>query len=92
MRGQSMLGVRKGQAKADVLALAKVMINPGVVGLNILDSFVAGVPMITTNCKGHGPEIAYLTNGENGLMTTTSLDDYVTPCPSFWRMSRRSNC
>jgi len=71
------LGVRKGQAKADVLALAKVMINPGVVGLNILDSFVAGVPMITTNCKGHGPEIAYLTNGENGLMTTTSLDDYV---------------
>jgi glycosyltransferase involved in cell wall biosynthesis len=70
------LGVRKGQAKANVLALAKVMINPGVVGLNILDSFVAGVPIITTDCRGHGPEIAYLVNGENGLMTANLLDDY----------------
>jgi glycosyltransferase involved in cell wall biosynthesis len=71
------LGVRKGQAKANVLALAKVMINPGVVGLNILDSFVAGVPIITTDCGGHGPEIAYLVNGVNGLMTANLLDDYV---------------
>jgi glycosyltransferase involved in cell wall biosynthesis len=71
------LGVRKGQAKADVLALAQVMINPGVVGLTILDSFVCGVPIITTDCTGHGPEIAYLIHGENGLMTANSPHDYV---------------
>lgn len=79
------LGVRKGQAKADALALAKVMINPGVVGLNILDSFVAGVPIVTTNCQGHGPEIAYLTHGENGLMTANSLEDYVAAASKLLR-------
>lgn len=72
------LGVRKGQAKADVLALAQVMINPGLVGLTILDSFVCGVPIITTDWTGHSPEIAYLINGENGVMTANSLDDYVS--------------
>ncbi len=72
------LGVRKGQAKADVLALVRVIINPGVVGLTLLDSFVCGMPIITTDCTGHGPEIAYLINGENGVMTANSLDDYVS--------------
>lgn len=71
------LGELKGQKKAEVLALADVMINPGAVGLGILDSFVSGVPLVTSDCGTHGPEICYLANGENGLMTTTDLDDYV---------------
>jgi L-malate glycosyltransferase len=71
------LGTRTGQAKADVLALTQVLLNPGVVGLTILDSFVCGVPMVTTDCPGHGPEIAYLINGENGLMVVNALEKYV---------------
>ena len=71
------LGVRKGLAKVDALALAKVMINPGLVGLGILDSFVCGVPMLTTDCGLHSPEIVYLEHGVNGLMTPNTLEDYV---------------
>lgn len=72
------LGVRKGQSKVNVMALAKVMINPGLVGLGILDSFVCGVPMVTTDCGLHSPEIAYLQDGENGLMTDNSMSHYVS--------------
>ncbi|WP_270807974.1 glycosyltransferase family 4 protein [Aeromonas sp. QDB25] len=71
------LGVRKGQEKVDLLSLADVMLNPGLVGLGILDSFVAGVPMLTTDCGLHSPEIAYLHSGVNGLMTANDLASYV---------------
>ena len=71
------LGVRKGQEKVDLLSLADVMLNPGLVGLGILDSFVAGVPMLTTDCGLHSPEIAYLQPGVNGLMTANDLASYV---------------
>lgn len=71
------LGVRKGQDKVNCIALAQVMINPGLVGLGILDSFVCEVPMLTTDCGLHSPEIAYLNSGVNGLMTSNTLPDYV---------------
>ncbi len=51
--------------------------EPGAVGLAILDAFAAGLPMVTTHCRGHGPEIAYLRQNENGLMTEDTLDDFV---------------
>ena len=71
------VGVQKGQQKAALLALATVMLNPGLVGLGILDSFVCGVPIFTTNCGLHSPEIAYLADGINGRMTADSLSAYV---------------
>lgn len=72
------LGVRKGQAKVEALALAQVMLNPGLVGLGILDALVCGVPMVTTDCGLHSPEIVYLQDGENGLMTANTLPAYVS--------------
>ena len=71
------LGMQKGQEKVNAVALAQVMINPGLVGLGILDAFVCGVPMVTTDCGLHSPEIAYLENGNNGLITANTLEDYV---------------
>ncbi len=71
------LGIRKGADKALAASLADVMLNPGLVGLNILDSFVGGTPMITTDCGLHSPEIAYLASGRNGVMTADSLDAFV---------------
>ncbi|MBU1397246.1 MAG: glycosyltransferase family 4 protein [Gammaproteobacteria bacterium] len=62
------LGVRKGQEKAAWFKLADVVINPGLVGLHILDSFCSGTPMITTAESRHSPEIAYLRDGVNGLV------------------------
>lgn len=71
------VGARFGRDKAACLSLAEVMLNPGLVGLGILDAFVCGVPILTTNCGLHSPEIAYLENGVNGVMTADNLDTYV---------------
>lgn len=71
------LGVRKGQAKVDALALAQVMLNPGLVGLGILDALVCGVPMVTTDCGLHSPEIVYLENGVNGVISADTETAYV---------------
>jgi glycosyltransferase involved in cell wall biosynthesis len=57
-----------GRAKAVYFRMADVFLNPGLVGLSILDSFAAGLPIITTADAKHSPEIAYLVDGENGLL------------------------
>jgi glycosyltransferase involved in cell wall biosynthesis len=71
------VGARTGREKAAYVSLAQVMLNPGLVGLGILDAFVCGVPMLTTDCGVHSPEIAYLKNGVNGVITVNDLDAYV---------------
>ncbi|MBU1425984.1 MAG: glycosyltransferase family 4 protein [Gammaproteobacteria bacterium] len=71
------VGARFGREKAAYLSVAQVMLNPGLVGLGILDAFVSGVPMLTTDCGIHSPEIVYLENGVNGVMTADDLDAYV---------------
>lgn len=78
--GLRYLGPVKGQAKADWLVAADLMLNPGAVGLAILDAFVAGLPVVTTDCRLHGPEIAYLDSGRNGLMTVNDPNSYVEAC------------
>jgi L-malate glycosyltransferase len=62
------LGPLQGTHKACLLATADLMLNPGLVGLGILDAFAAGLPLLTTDCGVHSPEIAYLQPGVNGLM------------------------
>lgn len=79
------LGATTGQDKVDLLAVSNVMLNPGLVGLGILDAFVCQVPMVTTDCGLHSPEIAYLVNGENGLMTSNTMDAYVSQTTNLLR-------
>lgn len=71
------LGPLHDRTKAEVLVLSDVMLNPGLVGLSILDSFVSGTPMFTTDCGLHSPEISYMVSGENGVITEDDLDLYV---------------
>ena len=71
------LGGVRGERKAQLLAAADVMLNPGLVGLGILDAFVAGLPMLTTDRGLHSPEIAYLQSGDNGLITADDLGAFV---------------
>ena len=52
--------------------------NPGAVGLHVLDSFVSGLPMVSTKTALHGPEIAYLESGINGLLTDDDTADYAS--------------
>jgi glycosyltransferase involved in cell wall biosynthesis len=70
------MGARTGREKALLLKMSTVILNPGMVGLGILESFVARVPMVTSECGWHSPEIAYLDNGVNGLMTADDVDVY----------------
>ena len=70
------VGVRRGRDKALYLGCADVVLNPAAVGLAILDSFAFGKPLVTTDCSNHGPEIAYLRHGENGLMTPDNAREF----------------
>lgn len=70
------LGVRKGLEKAAWFRLADVVINPGAVGLHVLDAFCSGTPMITTVESRHGPEVAYLQDGVNGRVVRGGADCY----------------
>ena len=71
------LGSIKGADKAIYLRLAEVFLNPGMVGLSILDAFVSGEVFVTTDIRNHSPEIDYLVNGQNGLITANNFDAYV---------------
>jgi glycosyltransferase involved in cell wall biosynthesis len=62
------VGPAFARRKAELLAASDVFLLPGRVGLAILDSFAGGLPLVTTQCV-HGPEVGYLEQGGNGLMT-----------------------
>jgi glycosyltransferase involved in cell wall biosynthesis/peptidoglycan/xylan/chitin deacetylase (PgdA/CDA1 family) len=66
------VGPRFGKEKAEFLAISDAFLLPGAVGLAVLDAFAAGLPMLTTRLKIHGPEIEYLEEGVNGLMSDHS--------------------
>lgn len=69
------LGPSYGGARAAALALADVVLLPGAVGLAVLDAFAAGAPLVTSRSGRHGPELAYLDDGRNGLL----VDDVGDP-------------
>ena len=63
------LGSRRGAERVPYLALADVWLNPGAVGLAMVDALGMGLPLATTDVPFHGPELSYLRPGENGLLT-----------------------
>ncbi len=65
------VGTLTGAEKAAWFRLATMQLSPGAVGLHVLDSFIAGVPLATTADALHGPEIDYLEPGVNGLLLPT---------------------
>jgi glycosyltransferase involved in cell wall biosynthesis len=79
------LGMLRSRDKAAVICSAHIMMNPGLVGLGILDSFVCGTPLLTTDCGLHSPEIAYLDHGHNGVMTANTVADFSQACIQLLR-------
>ena len=71
-------GALYGSDKATWFRLAGVVLNPGLVGLNVLDAFCAGLPLVTTREARHSPEIAYLENGINGSIVSGEIPEYAT--------------
>jgi glycosyltransferase involved in cell wall biosynthesis len=70
------LGALTGRDKAQWFAVADLVMNPGAVGLHILDAFCSGAPMVTARDSRHGPELAYLENGVNGLIVDGDAQAY----------------
>ena len=71
-----LLGVKKGREKALYFSMGNVMLNPGLVGLHIVDAFCSGLAMMTTTTARHSPEVAYLRDGINGVATDDSPQAY----------------
>lgn len=72
------VGALYGREKVVCLSLGSLMLNPGAVGLNVLDSFTCGIPLITQRSVKHGPEISYINDGVNGVLVDGELDHYVS--------------
>lgn len=70
------LGVKSGIERIKYFKIAQIQLMPGAVGLGILDSFALETPIITTSCGTHGPEIEYLENGTNGIITAENIEAY----------------
>jgi glycosyltransferase involved in cell wall biosynthesis len=69
-------GALFGAAKAAELTAAQLVLNPGLVGLAVLDAFAARTPMVTTETPLHSPEIEYLENGRNGWVAPHRVDAF----------------
>jgi glycosyltransferase involved in cell wall biosynthesis len=62
------LGALRGREKVRAMALARLQVLPGAVGLGVLDGFALGLPLVTTADPVQGHEFDYLTPGENGVV------------------------
>lgn len=62
-------GRRSGTELAPYLRLADLVLHPAPAGLAVLDAFALGKPFATLDTPRHGPEIEYLRDGVNGLLT-----------------------
>lgn len=65
-----------GHDKALAFNCAEIFLHPGAIGLGILDAFTAGLPVLTTDLPTHGPEIDYLHNNTQGIITAHDINDY----------------
>ena len=70
------VGAKFGREKAGYFKLAEIMVNPGALGLHILDAFSVGLPVVSLSNARHGPEIAYLHHGVNGVLTRDTVNEY----------------
>lgn len=70
------VGNKFNEEKIKFFSIADFQAIPGAVGLNIIDSFAFLCPLITTKIDNHGPEISYLINNENGIITEFNIEEY----------------
>lgn len=70
------VGPSYGEERAKYFMASKLLLMPGLVGLVILDSFISKKPIVTTDIPIHSPEISYLDNGVNGVMSNYDEEEY----------------
>jgi glycosyltransferase involved in cell wall biosynthesis len=72
------LGAQRGREKAGLFRAADLVVHPGALGLIVLDAFCAGLPLVTMRGSLHGPELAYLADGKNGLIAEDDVRGYAS--------------
>jgi L-malate glycosyltransferase len=77
-------GPRFAKEKSEFVAISDAFLMPGRVGLVILDAFAGGLPLLTTRLKIHGPEIEYLEEGINGLMSEPTIPAFADIATSLF--------
>jgi glycosyltransferase involved in cell wall biosynthesis len=70
------VGPAFGPERAGYFAISDVFLNPGLVGLALVDAFTVGLPVFTTDIPIHSPEIEYLEPGVNGVITAHDAATY----------------
>jgi glycosyltransferase involved in cell wall biosynthesis len=65
-------GARTGADLAQHASVGQIMLNPGLIGLGVLDAFALALPVVTCELDYHSPEIEYLEHGVNGLVLPAS--------------------
>ncbi len=78
------VGPRFGRDKAGLLAISDVFLLPGALGLAVLDAFAAGLPVFTIPSELHGPEVEFLEENVNSLMTANDPDAYAEKIASLF--------
>lgn len=67
-------GPRFGADLARLMSVADVLLVPTWVGLVVVDSFAAGLPLVARASAAHPPEVSYLESGVNGLLVDDDGD------------------
>ncbi|HEY3368835.1 MAG TPA: glycosyltransferase family 4 protein [Symbiobacteriaceae bacterium] len=83
------VGPKFDTTRVPYFGLAKLCLMPGLVGLGILDSFALGTPLVTTDVDFHSPEIDYLIQDQNGVMTPHDPEVYAEEVAALLRDESR---
>ncbi len=62
------MGARRGDEKAAIGSIARLMLMTGIVGLHVLDAFAFGSPLVTAAGPSNSHELDYLVDGVNGIL------------------------
>ncbi len=69
-------GASFGKRKHELFAISRLLALPGRIGLGIVDAFHHGVPPVATRLSHHGPELCYLRDGQNGLLSDDDVASF----------------
>lgn len=79
------VGARRGAERVPYLALGDLWLNPGMLGLAVVDALALSLPVATTDNGIHSPEIVYLEPGRNGLSTPPDAASYAAEVAAVLR-------
>jgi glycosyltransferase involved in cell wall biosynthesis len=79
------VGALHGSERVPYLALGDLWLNPGMLGLAVVDALALGIPVATTRNAIHSPEIEYLEHDRNGLLTAPDPDTFASAVAALLR-------